>query len=124
MNSLLPADELSDIRDEAELALPDTCTIRQQTQTNTKGSVANTYPTDTYTNIPFRLASADRQAVERQLGLALAAVTQFVGAVPFDQPLNPTNRIVHEEVIYEFVAPMNDLASWRSVRRVFLKRIQ
>jgi len=121
---MLPGSELSDIRDEAELALPDTCTIQTGTQANTKGSVETTYA-NTYTGVAFRLASANNKiAIEKQIGTALAAVTDYIGTVPFDQAVAPSNRVVHSGVTYEVVACQNDLASWRSVRRVYLKRIQ
>lgn len=120
---MLPSAELSDIRDEAELALPDTCTIQTGTQVNTKGSVETTYA-NTYTSVPFRIAPANnKMPIEKQIGTALAAVVDYIGTIPFDQAIAASNRVVHSGVTYEVIAPANDQASWRSVRRVYLKRI-
>lgn len=120
---MLPADELSALRAEAERALPDTCTIQTATATNTKGSVTVGYA-NTYTGVACRLAPSNRAATERQIGAALAAVTEIVLTIPYDQAITPTDRVVHGGITYEVVACPNAGASWRTVRRVYLKRVQ
>lgn len=120
---MLESQELEDLRTEAELALPDTCTIQTATETNTKGSVAVTFA-NTYTGVACRLAWANRAVAERQIGEKLAAISEMVLTVPFDQTVSPSNRVIHGGVTYEVVAVANDMGSWRTVRRVYLKRLQ
>jgi len=120
---MLPSDELDDMRDVQEEALPDTCTIQTTGQTNTKGSTAEAF-TNTYTAVPCRLAPANRVVAERQVGAALAAVSDFMLTIAFDQTVTPTDRVVHDSVTYEVTAVANDKASWRTARRVYLKRVQ
>jgi len=62
--------------------------------------------------------------VEKIIGEALAANVDMVLTVKFDQTVTPKDRVVHNSVTYEVVAVSNDNASWRSTRRVYLKRIQ
>lgn len=119
---MLPTSELSDIRDEAELALPDTCTIQAPTHTNTKGSVATTYA-NTYTSVPCRLANRNRINQERELGMGLVAFTDYILTVAFDQAIEPAYRVVHGGVTYEVVTVDNANASWRSVRRASLELV-
>lgn len=120
---MLPASELSDMRDEQELALPDTCTIQVNTQTNTKGSVVESYA-NTYTGVACRIAPSSRQAAEYVLGLALAAISDHILTLAFDQVVQPGYRVIYNSVTYEVTGVANDLASWRTARRVGLKRIQ
>lgn len=120
---MLPSDELSDIRDEAEQALPDTCTIQTPTETNTKGSVAVTYA-NTYTNVACRLAGSNFKETERVIGEKLASAVTHVFTVPYDQALTAKDRVVKDGITYEVVAVGNTLASWRSVRRAYLMRVE
>ena len=121
---MLPAIELADLRAEQELALPDTCTLQTPTETNTKGSWVLTYA-NTYTNVACRLAQAlNKQAVEREIGAELAAVTDHILTIPYGQAIGPTYRVVHSGVTYEVVVCPNQDSSWRTVRRVYLKRVQ
>jgi len=119
---MLTGAELTDMRDEAELALPDTCTIQTPTDTNTKGSVATTYA-NTYTSVPCRLANRNRFNQERELGMGLVAITDYVLTVAFDQAIEPAYRVVHGGVTYEVITVDNANASWRTTRRATLKLV-
>lgn len=121
---MLPASEIQDMRDEAELALPDTCTIQVPTVTNTKGSTSITYA-NTYTDVPCRLGTRNRISQhEGELGEGVVARTDYVLTVPYDQVIEPTYRVVHGGITYEVKLVDNSAASWRSVRRVSLDRVQ
>lgn len=121
--TLLPQAEVDDMRAEAEEGLPDTCTIQTDSKVNVKGSVESTFA-NTYTNVPCRLASINRAVAERLIGMALAAVSDHVLTVKFNQDVPPTARVVHNGITYEVTAIANDDASWRTVHRAYLKRIQ
>lgn len=118
---MLPIGELSELRDVQELALPDTCTIQTATQTNTKGSVAATFA-NTYTSVPCRMAAVNPNVAEREIGAALAVVSAHVLTVAFDQAVGATDRVVHGGVTYEVTACPNGTGSWRTAKRVYLKK--
>jgi hypothetical protein len=117
---MLPIGELSELREVQELALPDTCTIQTTSQTNAKGSVTVT-PTNTYTNVPCRIAAVNPNVAEREIGAALAVVSAYVLTVAFDQVVSATDRVVHGGLTYEVTACPNGTGSWRTAKRVYLK---
>ena len=84
---MLPSGELDEMRAEAELALPDTCTIQVPTVTNTKGSTAITYA-NTYADVPCRLGTRNRISQnESELGMGLVSKTDYVLTVAYDQTI-------------------------------------
>jgi hypothetical protein len=114
--------ELASLRAEAESALPDTCTIQTATQTNTKGSVSTSYAS-TYTAVPCRVSPVNRQAAERDLGAALASVTDWVLTVGQAQALAATNRVLFGGVTYEVIAVTQGAGSWATAKRAYLRRV-
>lgn len=118
---MFPSAELASLRAEAERFLPDTCTVQTVTHTNTKGSVVSAYA-NTYTSVPCRLAAVGSGA-ERVIGEELSAETTHVLTVAYGQAVAPSDRIVHAGATYEVTACPNTLASWRTARRVYLKRV-
>lgn len=116
----LSAAELADLRSVQADTLPDTCTIQTATFTNTKGSVAAGYA-NTYTAVACRLAGG--AGGEQELGLASASEVTHILTVGHGQAVGPTDRVVHDSVTYEVVAVENDKASWRTAKRVYLKRV-
>jgi SPP1 family predicted phage head-tail adaptor len=119
---MLPDDELAEMRAEAALALPDTCTIQTATETNTKGSVAVTYA-DTYTNVPCRLASANSKETERVIGEKLASTVAYVLTVPWNQAITAQDRVVAGRVTYEVIAISSPNATWRTAHQAWLARV-
>jgi hypothetical protein len=115
--------ELTAMQVTEESALPDTCTIQTQTVANTKGSVATTYA-NTYTGVACRLMTSNRAAAEKEIGMALAAISDYVFTVGKDQALSATDRVVCNGVTYEVTACVNAAASWRMVKRAYLKRVE
>jgi len=121
--TILPTDEIAAMQSTQNDALPDTCTIQTRSIVNTKGSVAESY-TNTYTNVACRLGATNYKQAEREIGAALASMTDYVLTVKNDQVVSPQDRIVHSSVTYEVLAVVNDKASWLFARRAYLKRTQ
>jgi hypothetical protein len=107
--------ELTELRAVAEEAMPDTCTIRTPTETNTKGSVATTYAS-TYTNVPCRLMPVRERDREYVTGEKVTKVASYVLTVPWDQAIEAGYQVVHGGVTYE-VLGVHPRHSYRTANR-------
>lgn len=117
---LLTAVELASMRTEQSGTLPDTCTIQTCAVANVKGSWSEGY-SNTYTNVACRLAGVNQEALAREMGAEAAAVISQVLTLAYDQAIGATDRVVHNSITYEVVAPANADASWKTAKRIWLK---
>lgn len=115
---MLSEAELAEIRAAVEESFPDTCTIQTRTETNTKGSVADSYA-NTYTNVPCRLMPVRREAREYEVAGKITMVARFLLTVPHDQAIAATNRVIHGGLTYE-VLGVQAGHSFRTARRADL----
>lgn len=119
MTELLSAAEMAVIRETAELAMPDTCTIQTRTETNTKGSVVVSYAS-TYTGVKCRVMPVNRSTDESVIGLKITDQAEYVLTVPWDQAIAAQDRIVFGTDTYE-VIQVHDQHSYRTARRASLR---
>lgn len=116
--------ELEKMRSLADDWLPDTCTIQTLTTTlGNQGGVIKSW-SNTYTNVLCRLdpGGSPGGGSESLQNETIVGIGDFVLSVPYDQAIGITDRIVHQSKTYEVVS-VNDLTSYRTLRRASLKRI-
>ena len=117
----LTSGELSALRSHADVLLPETCTI--QTSVQTVDSTGNPILTwaNTYTGVACRLDVAGGGG-ERVLWGRLAQVSDWVLSVKYDQAITAADRVVYGGVTY-YVTAVEDAHTWRTLRRVGLKKV-
>jgi head-tail adaptor len=117
----LTADELSQMRDDIEGLLPDTCNILSISRTSDgMGSWTETWGTVTtsvYCRIDFMsgkeaLASSAEQPFNRAM-LSL----------PYDTTITPANRIEWEDLTFNVIS-VNEGQSWAAVRRAVVEQVR
>ena len=113
--SLLSDVEMGAIRDLAEQAMPDTCTIQTRTETNTKGSVAVTYA-NTYTNVKCRMMPGGLRERESVTGEKITEYADYVLTVPYDQALTARDRVVFGGQTYQITRVHADHSYRTAVR--------
>lgn len=117
---MLTAGELVDLRAQAEASFDQTCTIQQATQTNTKGSVEESF-SNRATGVACRLAP-DQRPREYTLGMGRVSVSEFILTIPWDQAIEPSDRVVVSSETYEVLGVADD-HSYRTARRAYLARV-
>lgn len=98
--SLLSDAELDACREMAEETMPSTCSIYTRTETNTKGSVEITYAL-AYSGVKCRMMPVNRTNAEEVYGMKITDDTYYILTVPYDQALNPEDRVVYGGGTYE-----------------------
>lgn len=112
--------ELSQMRDDAEDLLPDTCTLQTVARTlDSMGGWSEAYSAQ-HTGVPCRVWLM--RGGEYPVGARMSEVTRWVLNVPYDQALDATMRVVHGSETYQ-VNDVNDTGSERLQRRAWLTRI-
>jgi hypothetical protein len=114
--------ELADIRAAVTAAFPDTCTIKNRMETNVKGSVTDTWPSDSYTGVACRLMPVQRGSRLQVFGEKTLASAEYVLTVSHDQAIVPGDRVVHGGVTYE-VLKVHVGHSYRTACRAALARV-
>ena len=117
----LSAQELVQLRADAEDYLPDTCTIQTGSNTRTTDGGFTTAFSNTYTSVPCRLAPLQAGQMERLEGDQQTAVTRWVLTIAYDQAIAEGNRVVHDSETYE-IEHLEDTHSNRTARRAYLRR--
>ena len=114
--------ELSQLRADAEVYLPDTCTLQTVTRTvDSVGGWADTWA-DTYTSVACRLSPMVFNQPEKINAAQMSSTTRWVLSVAHDQALNATMRCVHDSATYE-IEHVEDTHSNRTARRAYLRRV-
>jgi len=118
----LSANELAQLRADAEAYLPDTCTIQTATESRTAiGGFTETFA-NTYTSVACRLAPIRTDQGERLEGHQIAALGRWILTLHHDQVIAEGDRVIHDSETYE-VAHIEDTHSNRTARRVYLRRV-
>ena len=114
--------ELSQLRADANDYLPDTCDIQTMTRTaDSYGGWTETWA-DTYEDVACRLAVMPLNRPESIDAGQIASTTRWLLAVPYNQAIDATMRVVHDGVTYE-VEGVEDKQSHRPSRHAYLRRV-
>jgi len=117
----LTAHELSDMRDDAELLLPSTCTILELTTTpDDMGGYTQSWGT-AGTAISCRLDAMSATMRAHAEADQFTVHSGWVLFVPYDQAIATGNRVVISSDTYN-VMGVDDDHDWRALRRAFLDR--
>lgn len=114
----LSAADLSQMRDDIELLMPDTCTIQSLTlASDGQGGQTETWGT--------ALASAACRldfirGDETLTSGAIQPYTTVMLSLPYNTVITTENRVVHDSVTYN-VTSVNDGQSWNIVKRAVLE---
>lgn len=112
--------ELAQLRLDANDYLPDSCTIQTVARAaDTYGGWTETW-SDTYTSVSCRLAVMPLNRPEAMDGSQISSLTRWLFAVPYNQAIDATMRVVHDSVTYEIEA-VEDLQSNRASRHAYLR---
>ena len=114
--------ELAQLRSDANDYLPDTCDIQTVERTADDYGGWTEEWTDTYETISCRLAAVPLNRPESIDGAQLGSLTRWLLAVPYNQAIDATMRVVHDSVTYE-VEAVEDLQSNRASRHAYLKLV-
>jgi SPP1 family predicted phage head-tail adaptor len=119
--SSLTAGELASLRSHADDLLPDACTV--QTKTVSVDSTGNPIESwaDTYTSVACRL-DAVTGGGERALWGRLAAVSDWILSIPYDQSVSEAMRVVYGGTTF-YITAVEDVHTWRTIRRAGLRRV-
>ena len=119
-NLLLQTGDLTYLRNEIQVALPDTVTIRRKAMTQDgQGGFTEAWG-DAYQNVSARLAApsgSERIAQERQDSLITTTIT-----LPYAQNVEPTDRIIHPDGSFE-VLSVNVHQSWGTAKRCQVRKL-
>jgi SPP1 family predicted phage head-tail adaptor len=119
--SSLTAAELASMRDHADNLLGDTCTIQTKAVTlDSTGNPTESY-TNTYTSVACRLDAVSGRG-ERALWGRLAAVSDWILSIKYDQTISEADRVIYGGTTY-FVTAVEDAHTWRTIRRAGLRRV-
>jgi len=114
--------ELSQLRADANDYFPDTCTIQTPTRTaDAYGGWTESWA-DTHTGVSCRLAVMPLNRPEAIDAGRIASTTRWLLAVPYDQAIDATMRVIHDSVTYE-VESVEDKQSHRASRHAYLRRV-
>ena len=114
--------ELAQLRSDADDYMPDTCTIQTVTRTvDAYGGWTEAWA-DTYETVSCRLAALTTTRPEGMDGSELGSFTRWLLAVPYNQTIDATMRVVHSSVTYEIEA-VDDLHSHRASRHAYLRLV-
>ena len=111
------------MRDEAELALPDTCVIQARTlATDGQGGRTETYATSVTTTCRVAPAGQTSQGTEVVRGDGTRTLADWVVTLPYNTSISQTDRIVTGGVTYE-VLGVKAPRGWEITRRVLARTI-
>ena len=114
--------ELAQLRSDADDYMPDTCDIQTVTRTvDAYGGWTEAWA-DTYETVSCRLAALTTTRPEGIDGSELGSFTRWLLAVPYNQTVDATMRVVHSSVTYEIEA-VDDLQSHRASRHAYLRLV-
>jgi len=114
--------ELSQLRADANDYLPDTCTLQTLTRTaDAYGGWSESWA-NTHTGVACRLAVMPLNRPEAIDAGQIASTTRWLLAVPYNQAIDATMRVVHDGVTYE-VEGVEDKQSHRPSRHAYLRRV-
>jgi len=112
--------ELAQLRLDANDYLPDTCTLQTVARTADDYGGWTEEWASTYTSVACRLAVMPLSRPESINGAELSSLTRWLLAVPYNQAIDATMRVVHDNVTYE-VEAVGDLQSHRASRHAYLR---
>ena len=119
-NLLLQTSDLTYLRDEILVALPDTVTIQRKAMTaDGQGGFSESWG-DAYQSVSARLATpsgSERIAQERIDTLITTTIT-----LPFSQNVLLNDRIIHPDGSFEVVS-INENQSWGTAKRCLVRRL-
>jgi len=114
--------ELSQLRADANDYLPDVCTLQTPTRAaDAYGGWTESWP-PTHTGVACRLAIMPLGRPEDIDAGQIASATRWLLAVPYNQAIDATMRVVHDGVTYE-VEGVEDMQSNRPSRHAYLRRV-
>jgi hypothetical protein len=117
--SALTAGELSDMRDDLESLLPDTCVVQSLTQTSDgQGGFTDTWAASG--TVVCRLDNGSGQ--KANVAQSVQPFSSWVLTVPQDASIGTDNRVVHGGETYAVIA-LSDTGSWLAVQRAMLERL-
>ena len=114
--------ELAQLRSDANDYLPDICTLQTVARTADDYGGWDEAWSNTYTSVACRLAVMPLNRPEGMDGSALSSLTRWLFAVPYNQAIDATMRVVHDSVTYE-VEAVEDQQSNRASRHAYLRLI-
>jgi len=113
--------ELENMRDDAELYLPDTCTILSLTTAKDDiGGDTQSWGTAA-TSVSCRLDAANWQARAAAEADRFTVHSAWILFVPYDQTIATGNRVVIDSETYR-VMNIDDTHDWRILKRAFVDR--
>ena len=114
--------ELAQLCSDADDYMPDTCVIWTVARTPDDYGGWTEEWTDTYKAVSCRLAALTTTRPEGMDGSELGSFTRWLLAVPYNQAIDATMRVVHSGVTYEIEA-VDDLQSHRASRHAYLRLV-
>jgi head-tail adaptor len=119
---VLTAGELAGMRQAALRALPGLCTIQSVTRTaDGQGGWTEAW-VSAATNVPCKLSATAIRMEGQSTGAQFVVRTGWKLAVPYDQAISTSNRVVFGGDTYE-VLSVEDAQEYRATRRAYLRRI-
>lgn len=116
----LSAADLSQMRDDIEELMPDTCTIQSVTLVSDgQGGMTETWAT-AYSSVACRVDFI--RGKETLSSGAIQPYTTAMLSLPYDTVITTENRVVHDSVTYNVVS-INDGQSWNIVKRVVMEAV-
>lgn len=118
--TLLTSAELSQLRDDIEALLPDTCHVMRRTQTNDKGHTSDTLGTAA-ANVACRVDPVKRAGDMGLVADQEKGITFWQVTVPYDTDVRDGDEIVYGSDTYRFIQ-LHDDHSARACRRVVVAK--
>lgn len=120
---MLTGAELTDMREEAELALPDVCVVQARTLTSDgQGGRTEAYATSVTTTCRVSPAGQTTQGNEVTRGDGTKALADWIVTLPYSTSVAQTDRLLVNGVTYE-VLGVKAPRGWEITRRVLARTI-
>ena len=120
VDQLLQLNDLTYMRSEARLAMPDTVSIQRMAQTADGQGGFTTEWSNVYQNIPARLTATG--SAESLTAGRINSQPNFMLTVASDQSIEETDRVVHLSDTYE-VQSVDGEKSWKLTIRCQMRRL-
>ena len=120
VNKLLQLNDLTYMRSEAKLAMPDTVNVQRMAQTADGQGGFTTEWSNVYQNIPARLTATG--SAESLTAGRMNSQPDFMLTVASDQSIEETDRVVHLNDTYE-VQSVDSEKSWKLTTRCQMRRL-
>ena len=120
VNKLLQLNDLTYMRSEARLAMPDTVNVQRMAQTADGQGGFTTEWSNVYQNIPARLTATGSS--ESLTAGRMNSQPDFMLTVASDQSIEETDRVVHLNDTYE-VQSVDSEKSWKLTTRCQMRRL-